>query len=95
MVFAVPQDRKRGSDLIRAASRRGRMSEVISVSKAPRQAAAAAWRNGSFVFHKDHGELARHRDLRLLEAGAFGDPQAPSLQGEKPVCRVRMTLAAS
>lgn len=44
VVFAVPWDRMPGSDLIRAASRQGRISGtgLGPEAKAPRQAAAAA-----------------------------------------------------
>lgn len=32
---------------------------------------------------EDDGKLARHSDLRLLEAGALGDSQTPSFQGRE------------
>lgn len=44
---------------------------------------------------EDDGKFARHRYLRLLEAGPLAIRRPQAFREEKPTCRIRMTLAAS
>lgn len=75
----------RGSYLIRAASRQGRVWELgvdWGIDSSSSGCSSGVAERLVHLPHgvEDDGELARHRDLRLSDAGTLGDPQAPGLQ---------------